>query len=88
MVALLRRVLLEVPPKVFARVLGVPLPPTDYGILCLTPPGAPEGSGGAAGGGGDPMMGKQGVLDVFLACIAKALTIQVGMNVFNQVPGY
>ncbi|XP_046440285.1 E3 ubiquitin-protein ligase MYCBP2-like isoform X2 [Daphnia pulex] len=62
--ALLRRMLPELPPPVFASLVGVDvLPTTDYGILqVLNSTGSIE---------------RVGILDVFLACIAKALTIQV-----------
>ncbi|KAK4016037.1 hypothetical protein OUZ56_031000 [Daphnia magna] len=62
--ALLRRMLPELPPPVFASLVDVDvLPTTDYGILqILSSSGSLE---------------RVGILDVFLACIAKALTVQV-----------
>lgn len=69
--SLLRRVLPEVPPPMLASVLGVPgLPPSDYG---LPPSSGSEGDSGEA-----PALDihRVGLLDVLLACVAKALTLQ------------
>lgn len=65
-IALLRRVLPEVPPASLAKVLGVEkLPPTDFSISAL--------------GRQDPRFDptRMAVLDVFLSVLAKALTVQV-----------
>ena len=63
--ALLRRVLPEVPPSLLASLVGVEtLPSTNYGILqCLD--------------ASSSSLDRLGIIDVFLACIAKALTVQV-----------
>lgn len=64
-VALIRRVLLDVQPKVLAGILGVfCLPPSDFSILSSN-----------SDIQYDP--NRKGLLDVFLACIAKALIVQV-----------
>ena len=64
--ALLRRVLPEVPPSLFASLVGVEaLPSTDYGILQCFDASASW------------TLERVGILDVLLACIAKALTLQV-----------
>src|SRR6218665_2046028 len=64
-VALIRRVLLDVQPKVLAGILGVfCLPPSDFSILSSN-----------SDVQYDP--NRKGLLDVFLACIAKALMVQV-----------
>ena len=62
--ALLRRVLPELPPSKFASLVGIEgLPCSDYGILQYLNSSADAD--------------RHGVLDVFLACIAKVLTLQV-----------
>ena len=69
MTALLRRVLPEVPPQVLASILGVQsLPPKDFSIIS-------ESNKVPELGEFDPS--KAGILDVFLACIAKSLTVQM-----------
>ncbi len=82
-IALLRRVLPKVPPRTFGDILGVPsLPPKDFGILATasrqasTATSPEEGAAGDAGVVAFDML-KPGILDVFLSCIAKALTLQV-----------
>ncbi|XP_013400127.1 E3 ubiquitin-protein ligase MYCBP2 [Lingula anatina] len=68
-VSLLRRVLPEVQPQVLARLLNVPsLPPEDFSIIAEAKKGGEEVNL-------DPT--KPGILDVFLICIAKALTVQM-----------
>ena len=65
--ALLRRVLPEVAPQTLANLLGVPsLPPPDFN-LSRESDQSPEPYD----------VRRMGILDVFLACIAKALTMQV-----------
>lgn len=81
-IALLRRVLPKVPPQNFGSILGISnLPPKDFGILCRSSEGA---AGGASGGdegasaqANEFDMFKPGIIDVFLSCIAKSLTLQV-----------
>lgn len=60
----------EVPPPVLANILGVPgLPPNEYGV--------PPADGGGDTGSSAPLdMHRVGLLDVLLACVAKALTVQ------------
>uniref|UniRef100_T1JCF5 RCR-type E3 ubiquitin transferase n=1 Tax=Strigamia maritima TaxID=126957 RepID=T1JCF5_STRMM len=69
--SLLRRVLPEVPPQTLANILTVPtLPPTDFSIVSEAnkSPDVQE----------EPFdFHKMGILDVFLSCIAKALTVQM-----------
>ena len=69
MTALLRRVLPEVPPQTLANLLLVPsLPAKDFSISqTASKSDEPEVF--------DPE--KPGILDVFLACIAKALSVQM-----------
>ena len=68
-VAVLRRVLPDVKPAALASILSVPsLPPVEYSIVSM----ASREEGDASF---DPQ--KPCILDVFLACIAKALTVQV-----------
>lgn len=67
-IALLRRVLPKVPPIEFAKILDISnLPPKEFDILSRS--------------SGDKMLEfdvlKPGLLDVFLSCIAKSLTLQV-----------
>ena len=72
-IALLRRVLPHVTPDKFGGLLGISsLPPRDFGILAAACRSSSEGS--------DVLtfnMHKQGILDVFLSCVAKSLTLQV-----------
>jgi E3 ubiquitin-protein ligase MYCBP2 len=73
-VAIMRRVLPDVKPQVLANLLSVPaLPPKDYSILSV----APKEDGDSSFDPQQPC-----ILDVFLACIAKALTVQVGFIFF------
>ncbi|KAG0414124.1 hypothetical protein HPB47_008717, partial [Ixodes persulcatus] len=76
--ALLRRILPEVPPPVLATILGVPgLPPSEYGVPPATPDGDTAGATELGGAGTSPLdMHRAGLLDVLLACVAKALTVQ------------
>ncbi|KAG1690694.1 E3 ubiquitin-protein ligase MYCBP2 [Nymphon striatum] len=78
---LLRRVLPEVMPATLANILGVPsLPPTDYSIVAEANSKSSSSS--------SPLhsiehsqsnfdMHRMGILDVFLSCIAKVLTVQM-----------
>ena len=62
---ILRRILPEVQPQTFAGLLGiVQLPPKDFGILARSSSEAITPN-------------DIGIADVFLSCIAKALTLQV-----------
>ena len=64
-IALLRRILPEVRPQTFAGILGISdLPPKDFGLI-LARSTASEA------------IPDIGILDVFLSCISKALTLQV-----------
>ncbi|KAJ8027887.1 E3 ubiquitin-protein ligase MYCBP2 [Holothuria leucospilota] len=66
--SILRKVLPEISPSYFARVVGVTnLPSLDIVML------SQEGHSSSSSSG----IPQKGVLDVFLACIAKALTVQV-----------
>lgn len=68
-VSVLRRVLPDVKPQTLANILSVPcLPPVEYSIVSMA--SKEEGDKGF-----DPK--KPCILDVFLACIAKALTVQM-----------
>lgn len=64
-IALLRRILLEVRPETFAGLMGIAqLPPKDFGILARST--------------SETMTPNDiGIVDVFLSCISKALTLQV-----------
>ncbi|XP_053398701.1 E3 ubiquitin-protein ligase MYCBP2-like isoform X4 [Mercenaria mercenaria] len=67
--SVLRRVLPDVKPQTLANILSVPsLPPVEYSIVSMA--SKEEGDRGF-----DPQ--KPCILDVFLACIAKALTVQM-----------
>ncbi|KAH0817635.1 hypothetical protein GEV33_005156 [Tenebrio molitor] len=67
--SLLRRILPEVAPDAFAKVMGITnLPPKDFSIVSATY---------KASGAVKFDMYKPGILDVFLSVIAKALTVQV-----------
>lgn len=64
-IALLRRILPEVRPQSLANLLGIAnLPPKDFGILARSTSEAMAPH-------------DIGILDVFLSCIAKSLTLQV-----------
>ena len=66
--AVLRRFLLEISPKLFMQIMGVTgLPPEDLSLLTQEL---------ADRNLDTPAEDSVGVLDVFLACIAKALTVQ------------
>ncbi|XP_077518796.1 MYC binding protein highwire isoform X2 [Amblyomma americanum] len=72
--SLLRRVLPEVPPLTLASVLGVPsLPPSEYG---LPPSSGPSPDSDSVEGIAPLDIHRVGLLDVLLACVAKALTLQ------------
>jgi len=72
-IALLRRVLPHVLPEKLAGLLGISsLPPKDFGILAAAYRSSSEGAEFLSFD-----MHKQGILDVFLSCIAKSLTLQV-----------
>lgn len=70
MTSLLRRVLPEVSPPTLASILGVSsLPPSDFSIISESSKDSkPEES--------TYDIHSTGILDVFLSCIAKALTVQ------------
>ncbi|XP_011315230.1 E3 ubiquitin-protein ligase MYCBP2 isoform X2 [Fopius arisanus] len=69
--SLLRRILPEIKPESLASVLNIErLPPTDFSIIS-----AVNNSDYCGAAGFDEH--SPGILDVFLSCIAKALTVQV-----------
>ena len=75
MVAVLRRVLPLVSPVRFANILSIAsLPPKDFSILNVASQKT-KGDAKDSLPAFDPH--KIGVLDIFLGCIAKALSIQV-----------
>lgn len=68
--SLLKRILPEIKPETLANVINVErLPPTDFSIVSV----ANNGTAHTA----DFNQHAQAILDVFLSCIAKALTVQV-----------
>lgn len=68
--SLLRRILPEIKPETLASVTNVErLPPTDFSIVSAANSGFTHVS--------DFNEHSAGILDVFLSCIAKALTVQV-----------
>ncbi|XP_066580931.1 E3 ubiquitin-protein ligase MYCBP2 [Prorops nasuta] len=68
--SLLKRILPEIKPEVLANVVGTErLPPKDFSIISVASNGYPNTSGFNEN--------SPGILDVFLSCIAKALTVQV-----------
>lgn len=68
--SLLRRILPEIKPETLANVINVErLPPTDFSIVSAANSGFTHAS--------DFDEHSAGILDVFLSCIAKALTVQV-----------
>jgi E3 ubiquitin-protein ligase MYCBP2 len=68
--SLLRRILPEIKPETLASVVNVDrLPPTDFSIVSAANSGLTHVSGFNEH--------SAGILDVFLSCIAKALTVQV-----------
>lgn len=74
-IALLRRILPEVRPQTLASLLGITqLPPKDFGILARSSQ--------------DSIVTPNdiGILDVFLSCIAKALTLQVKSKLNKDGP--
>lgn len=69
MTSLLKRILPEIKPEVLANVISVKrLPPTDFSIISAN-------NGLSHNTEFDEH--SAGILDVFLSCIAKALTVQV-----------
>ena len=84
-IALLRRILPEVPPQTLAGILGIAnLPPKDFGILARSTATdeIPVESDDASGA--TPVQPEMGILDVFLSCISKALTLQVKSKVNRE----
>ena len=71
--SLLRRILPEIKPEALANVIGAErLPPSDFSIISVASNGYSQIS--------DFEEQSMGILDVFLSCIAKALTVQVKMK--------
>ena len=71
-VALLRRVLPEVPPQVLAGLIGVSaLPPADFSILANQDKAQAQANFNP---------NQIGILDVFLACISKSLKLQTKLR--------
>ncbi len=94
-IALLRRILPEVPPQTFASIMGiVHLPPKDFGILARSTAAMGESTSGGAGAENEPTSSgtassasatsELGILDVFLSCISKALTLQVKSKINRE----
>lgn len=70
MTSLLRRILPEIKPETLASVINVErLPPTDFSIVSV--------ANSAIAHVSNFNEHAAGILDVFLSCIAKALTVQV-----------
>lgn len=70
MTSLLKRILPEIKPEVLANVISVErLPPSDFSIISAANNGFPHNA--------EFNEHSPGILDVFLSCIAKALTVQV-----------
>ena len=68
--SLLRRILPEIKPETLASVVSVErLPPSDFSIVSVASSGYAESN--------DFDEHSPGILDVFLSCIAKSLTVQV-----------
>lgn len=68
--SLLRRILPEIKPETLANVVSVErLPPSDFSIVAVASSGYAQSN--------DFDEHAPGILDVFLSCIAKALTVQV-----------
>ncbi len=80
-ISLLRRVLPKVPPRTLGSILGVSaLPPKDFGILAAASRSSSlTTSEQEKSEDSQPNLDvlRPGILDVFLSCIAKALTLQV-----------
>ena len=75
---MLRRVLPEVAPRTFANLLSVPhLPPKEFSIL---PPSVTSSVTSSMTFDPD----QAGILDVFLACIAKSLSIQTKVKSYGS----
>ncbi|XP_043461333.1 E3 ubiquitin-protein ligase MYCBP2 isoform X1 [Leptopilina heterotoma] len=69
-ISLLRRILPEIKPELFANAVGIErLPPSDFSIISM--------GNGEYAQGEDFNEHAPGILDVFLSCIAKALNVQV-----------
>lgn len=70
MTSLLRRILPVIKPETLATVVGIErLPPSDFSIVAVANNGFTQSV--------DFDDNALGILDVFLSCIAKALTVQV-----------
>lgn len=68
--SLLRRILPEIKPEVLANVVGAErLPPSDFSIISVASNGYSQSA--------EFNEHNLGILDVFLSCIAKSLTVQV-----------
>jgi E3 ubiquitin-protein ligase MYCBP2 len=84
-IGLLRRVLPEISPTSFGSILGIAdLPPKDFSSLLMSSSQSALQSGNLPPSQDDTNgaentfdMHKPGIIDVFLSCIAKALTLQV-----------
>ena len=86
-ISLLRRVLPKVPPQGFATLLGIAnLPPKEFGILTRST-SSTDISDGNKENQDMSFLNNPGLLDVFLSCIAKALTLQVKTKGLNKELG-
>lgn len=76
--SLLRRILPEINPDSFAKVMGVDrLPPKDFSVVSAAPKDL----------SGEFNVHRAGILDIFLSIIAKALSVQVKVKVKTGSPG-
>ena len=77
-ISLLRRVLPKVAPRGFATLLGIAnLPPKEFGAMTRSTSVSDTTPEGQAPPPDMSFLTTPGLLDVFLSCIAKALTLQV-----------
>ena len=95
-VALLRRILPLVPPMRFANILNISnLPPKDFTILNTASHSSQKSGDSGSAANSLPRFDPDtvGVLDIFLGCIAKSLSIQVkkkshtGIIIYIKVTG-
>ena len=81
-ISLLRRVLPKVPPQGFATLLGIAnLPPKEFSVLTRSTSTEISEEQDMS------FLTNPGLLDVFLSCIAKALTLQVKTKGLNKESG-
>ena len=81
-ISLLRRVLPKVPPQGFATLLGIAnLPPKEFGVMTRSTSTEISEEQDMS------FLTNPGLLDVFLSCIAKALTLQVKTKGLSKESG-